>query len=70
VAKKNLENLAEYSQDSNNTMSGLCIKHNRPTNYSYNKENPDFPYCKTSLTCIYKNKVGDHLYCSYFSQNK
>ena len=65
---KNIETIVqkEYMQDENETMCGLCIKHNRPTNYSYNKTNPETPYCKTSLSCVYKKYVGNEYYCMYF----
>ena len=66
--QKNIESIVDknYSQDETDTMSGLCIKHNRPTNYSYNKSNINYPYCKSSLTCVYKEHQEDGYHCRYF----
>ena len=51
--------------------STLCIKNGRPTNYRYNKEAPEYPYCVCELSCIYKEKYYNNKFiCKYFSETK
>ena len=45
--------------------STLCIKNGIATNYRYNKERPQHPYCISNLSCVYRNKVGEKNYCEY-----
>lgn len=73
--KKNIETIIsndnkDYVQDDRDTMSGLCIKHNKPTNYRYNKDYPEYPLCATQLTCVYKEYMNNQYVCKYFAEHK
>lgn len=45
--------------------STLCIKNKIATNYRYNKDQPNYPFCISNLSCVYRNKIGDKFYCDY-----
>ena len=67
----NYNHLDKHSEvDMIDERSTLCIKNGTPTNYSYNKEHPNYPYCKSSLNCVYKEYAEDKYHCRYFLEKK
>jgi hypothetical protein len=48
----------------------LCIKMGRPTNYRFNKDNKDYPFCVCKLTCLYKDYIEEKYHCRYFLEHK